>query len=167
MVQCMWGTDNESAFSILGCYANWTVSGLPSPSGLAVPPLLCVTLALCSCVTCACAQWGASSCFHHEFPVSIFSVLWCTYRGPWITQRTAAFVLCCMYVVRKLTSATPCACVLVGGGLDTVLASPRIIPPGGAWVAIFPTRQILGPSVRPHHPQPGNTAEHSFWPSCG
>ena len=31
MVQCMWGTDNESAFPIFGCYANWTFSGLPSP----------------------------------------------------------------------------------------------------------------------------------------
>ena len=47
MVQCMWGTDNESAFPIFGCYATWTFSGLPSASGLAVPPLLCVTFPLC------------------------------------------------------------------------------------------------------------------------
>ena len=38
-------------------------------------------------------------------------------------------MLCCIYVVRKLTSATPCACVLVGGGLDTVLPHPPPPPP--------------------------------------
>ena len=33
-----------------------------------------------------------------------------------------------------------------------MVAAPRVIPlgGGGVWVAIFPTTQIVGPSVRPH-----------------
>ena len=83
------------------------------------------------------------SCFHHEFPSCK-----CTFRSffyfslllvhiPWGLDnlKNRCFVLCCMYVVRNLISATPRACVLVGDGLDTVFAALRIIPPRGVWVA--------------------------------
>ena len=56
MVQCMWGSDNESAFPILGCYANWTFWGLPSTSGLAFPPLVCDTSSLLVYNMCMCTM---------------------------------------------------------------------------------------------------------------
>ena len=59
-------------------------------------------------------------------------------------------------------------CIASGGWSQSHIGhaprhTPHAVGGGGVWVANFPTRQILGPSVRPHHPPPGNTAEYFSW----
>ena len=60
----------------------------------------------CCCVICACAQWGALSCFHHEFPSCLVHLPICFYffcllvHISWGVDnpRTVPFVLCCTYI---------------------------------------------------------------------
>ena len=73
-------------------------------------------------------------------------------------------------ILPKLPACRQCAHLWATS--DSAPRSIAVGTPQAAWVMyppcpIFPTRQILGVSVRPHHPPPGNTAEHSFWLSCG
>ena len=88
---------------------------------------------------------------------------WCTYCGLRFRPRPLFWLWackCCMYVRLEAQLSTPMCSNASGGWPQPCFGHPPSHTPWcGVWVATFLARQILGPSVRPHHPPPGNTAQ--------